>query len=50
MDSCLRIEELVQELDQPNLTNWKLFSQTSHLIVYRQVNEVCCEKYELSIE
>lgn len=42
MDSLLSIEELVRELDQPNLTDWKLFSQSPDLIVYRRVKQVCC--------
>jgi len=41
MDPPLSIEELVRELDQPNLVGWKLFSQTSGLTVYRRLNNVC---------
>ena len=51
MDSLLSIEELVRELDQPNLIDWKFFSQSPDLIVYRRVNQVCCcRKSEISIE
>jgi hypothetical protein len=39
MDSLLSIEELIRELDEPNLTGWKLFSQTSDVNVYRRADE-----------
>jgi hypothetical protein len=39
MVSPRSIEELIQELDQPNLTGWKLFAQTSDVKVYRQADE-----------
>ncbi|CAF0742283.1 unnamed protein product [Rotaria sordida] len=39
MDSCLSIDECIQEFDTPNLTDWKLFSQSSTLTVYRQSNK-----------
>lgn len=39
MDSPRSIEELIQELDQPNLTGWKLFAQTSDVKVYRKIDD-----------
>ncbi len=39
MDSLLSIEELIKELDEPNLTGWKLFAQTSDVNVYRRADE-----------
>ena len=39
MDSPRTIEELIQELDQPNLTGWKLFAQTSDVKVYRKIDD-----------
>ena len=39
MDSPLPIEELIRELDQPDLRVWKLFAQTPDVKVYRKVDE-----------
>jgi hypothetical protein len=39
MASLWTIEELIRELDQPNLNGWKLFAQTSDVKVYRQADE-----------
>lgn len=39
MDSPRTIEELIQELDEPNLTGWKLFAQTSDVKVYRKIDD-----------
>jgi hypothetical protein len=41
MDSPLTVEELVREFDEPDLTGWKLFSQSPGLTIYRRPNEVC---------
>lgn len=41
MDATSTIEELVQELNQPDLNGWKLFAQTSGLSVYRRPDDVC---------
>ncbi len=38
MESSLSIEELVRELDEPNLTGCKLFAQTSDVKVYRRTD------------
>ncbi len=43
MDPVLSIEEIAQEFDKPNLTGWKLFSQSPGLTVYRRPNQVCFE-------
>jgi hypothetical protein len=45
MESPLTVEELVQELDEPSLIGWKLFSQSPTLTVYRRANEVCFFSY-----
>ena len=37
MDSLRTVEELIHEFDQPNLTGWKLFAQTSDVKVYRTI-------------
>ncbi len=39
MESFRSIEELVRELDQPDLIGWKLFAQTSNVKVYRKIDE-----------
>jgi hypothetical protein len=39
MESLRSIEELIRELDQPNLSGWKLFAQTSDVKVYRQADD-----------
>lgn len=39
MDAPLSIDELVRELDQPDLTGWKLFAQTNDVKVYRRLDE-----------
>jgi hypothetical protein len=39
MEALRSIEELIRELDQPNLSGWKLFAQTSDVKVYRQADE-----------
>lgn len=46
MELPLTVEQLIQELDKPNLTGWKLFAQTSSVIVYRQIDAVDV-KYEI---
>ncbi|UJR33450.1 hypothetical protein I4U23_020895 [Adineta vaga] len=38
MESPLSIEELVREFDKPDLNDWKLFSQSPGLIVYRRLH------------
>ena len=40
MDPLLTIEELIRELDQPNLTGWKQFAQSAALTVYRRPEDV----------
>jgi hypothetical protein len=39
MDAPLTIEELIRELDEPNLTGWKIFAQSSGVNVYRRADE-----------
>ncbi|UJR13762.1 hypothetical protein I4U23_000772 [Adineta vaga] len=39
METTLSIDELIQELDQPNLNGWKLFAETSNVKVYRRIDE-----------
>jgi len=39
MESPMSIEELIRELDAPNLTGWKLFAQTSDVTVYQRADE-----------
>lgn len=38
MEPLWTVEELLRELDQPNLTGWKLFAQTSDVNVYRRID------------
>jgi hypothetical protein len=38
MESSLSVEELIREMDEPKLTGWKLFAQTSTVNVYRRTN------------
>ena len=40
MEPPLSIEELVRELDEPNLIGWKLFSESPALTIYRRPNKV----------
>ncbi|CAF4602258.1 unnamed protein product [Rotaria sp. Silwood1] len=39
MESSLSIDELIQEMDKPNLTGWKLFAQTPDVYVYGRTDE-----------
>ncbi|CAF3641366.1 unnamed protein product [Adineta steineri] len=39
MELPLSIEELIHELDEPNLNGWKLFAQTSDVKVYRKIDD-----------
>ncbi len=39
MESFRSVEELIRELDQPDLIGWKLFAQTSDVKVYRKIDE-----------
>ncbi|CAF3497462.1 unnamed protein product [Rotaria socialis] len=39
MESSMTIEELIQEIDQPNLTSWKLFAKGSGVNVYRRTDD-----------
>lgn len=40
IEPSLTIDELVRELEQPNLTGWKLFAQADGLSVYRRPEDV----------
>jgi hypothetical protein len=39
MDALLSLDELIQEMDEPNLNGWKLFAQTADVKVYRRLDE-----------
>lgn len=43
MEAPLTVEELVRELEEPNLIGWKLFAQSSGLSVYRRPEDVRCQ-------
>lgn len=39
MEPAMTIEELIHELDHPNLTGWKLFAKCSGVNVYRPIED-----------